>query len=117
MSSHALANFEIQKHYQNEPWLSRVYLRNNLPKIKDDAYVINLDEYKSIKTHWRDLSVNGDNGSIFWDATYFDSFGVENIPKEIKKFIGSKNLTNFDRILAKDSIMSGHFALDLLISC
>ena len=53
MSSHALANFEIQKHYQNEPWLSRVYLRNNLPKIKDDAYVINLDEYKSIKTHWR----------------------------------------------------------------
>ena len=117
MSSHALANFEIQKHYQNEPWLSRVYLRNNLPKIKDDAYVINLDEYKSIKTHWRDLSVNGDNESIFWDATYFDSFGVENIPKEIKKFIGSKNLTNFDRILAKDSIMSGHFALDLLISC
>ena len=47
------------------PDLRRVYLRNNLPKIKDDAYVINLDEYKSIKTHWRDLYVNGDNGSIF----------------------------------------------------
>ena len=43
-------NFEIQKYYQNEPKLNGVYSRNNLPKIKDGAYVINLVEYKSIRT-------------------------------------------------------------------
>ena len=45
--------------------------------MNDEAYVINLDEYKSIGTHWITLYVNGDN------ITYFDSFGVEYIPKEI----------------------------------
>ena len=53
------------------------YSRNNLPKIKDVAYAINLDEYKSIETHWIALYVNAKN------VTYFDSFGVEHIPKEI----------------------------------
>ena len=47
MHSHPSANFEIQKYYQNE-----LYSRNNLPKVKDGAYVINLDEYESIGTHW-----------------------------------------------------------------
>ena len=48
----SLTKFEIQKYYQNKPKLNGVYFRNNLPKIKDVAYVINLDEYKSIRTHW-----------------------------------------------------------------
>ena len=34
-----------------KPKFNGVYSRNNLPKIKDGAYVINLDEYKSIGTH------------------------------------------------------------------
>ena len=63
------------------------------------AYVTNLDEYKSIETHWIALYVNAEN------VTYFDSFGVEHIPKEIKKFIGNKSIiTNIDRIQACDSI-------------
>ena len=45
---------------------------------------VNLDEFKSIGTHWIPLYVNGNN------TTYFDSFGVEHIPKEIKKFRGKK---------------------------
>ena len=49
----------------------------SIPKIKDSTYVINLNEYKSIETHWIALYVNSDN------VTYFDSFGVEHIPKEI----------------------------------
>ena len=74
-----LTNFEIQKYYQNKPKFSGIYSRNNLLKIRDGAYVINLDEFKSIQTHWIALYVNGDN------VTYFDSFRVENISKEIKK--------------------------------
>ena len=50
---HSLTNFEIQKYYQNELWFNGVYSRNNLPnKIKDGAYVINLDEYKDTGTRW-----------------------------------------------------------------
>ena len=55
-----------------------VYSRNNLPKIKDGAYVMGLDEFKSIETHLIDLYVNGNN------IINFDSFGVKHIPKEIK---------------------------------
>ena len=51
MPPHPLTNFEIQKYYQNEPKFNGVYSRNNLPKIKDWAYVVSLDEYKSIKAH------------------------------------------------------------------
>ena len=59
---HPLTNFEIQKYYEIEPKFDGVYLRNDLPKIKDGAYIINLDEYESIGTHWIALYFN-DN---FW---------------------------------------------------
>ena len=84
MPSHLLTNFEIQKHYQNGPIFNGAYSRNNLLKIKDWTYVINLDEFKSIETHWIVTYVNAEN------VTFFDSFGVEHIPKEIRKFIGKK---------------------------
>ena len=52
MPSQPLTNFEIQKCYQNEPKFDGVYSRNNLHKIKDGTNIINLADYKSIKTHW-----------------------------------------------------------------
>ena len=58
--------------------LNLVYSRNNLPKIKDGAYIINLDEYESVGTHWIALYVNAEN------VTYFDSFRIELVPKDIK---------------------------------
>ena len=62
--------------------MNPVYSKHNLPdKIKDRAYVINLDEYSDIGTNQIALYVS--NGEI----TYFHSFGVEHIPKEIKKSI------------------------------
>ena len=64
MPPHPLTNFEIQKSYQNESKFNGVYSINNLPKIKDGAYVINLDEYKSIGTHWIALYAYANN-SIF----------------------------------------------------
>ena len=76
MSPHPLSNFEIQKYCQNEPKLNGVYPRNNLLEIKDGTYIINLDEYASIGTHWISLYVNTEN------VTYFYSFRVEHIPKE-----------------------------------
>ena len=79
MLPHPLTNFEIQK-YQNQPRFSGVYFRDDLPKIKDRAYVINLDEYSDIGTQWVALYVQNN------DVTYFDSFRVEHIPKEIKTF-------------------------------
>ena len=51
MQFYPLTNFEIQKYYQNEPKFNGVYSRNNLSKIKDEAYIINLDEYDSIGCH------------------------------------------------------------------
>ena len=59
-------------------------MRNNLPKMKDGIYVINFDDYNSIGTHYLALYVKGDN------VTYFDSFIVEYIPKEIRKVIENK---------------------------
>ena len=104
---HLLTNFEIQKYHQNDPRFNGFYSRNNLPKIKDGAYVMNLDEFNSIATHWTALYVNGNN------LTYFSSFEVEYILKQIKKFTGDKNIiTNIYRIQAYNSIMCG---LDLLI--
>ena len=70
MSPHPLTNFEIQKCYQRETKFNAVYSRNNLPKIKDGAYVLNFDECKSKETQWIALYVNVDN------VTYLDSFGV-----------------------------------------
>ena len=77
MSHNRLTYFEIQKYYQNKPKLNVVYSRNNLPKAKDGVYVINTDEYKSIGIHWVVFYMNGNN------LIYFDSLGVEHIPKEI----------------------------------
>ena len=75
MPPYPLTNFEIQKYYQNEPRFNGVYLRDNLQKVKDGAYIINLDEYSDIGTHWVAFYVQNN------DVTYFDSFGVEHIPK------------------------------------
>ena len=68
MLPHPLNNFEIQKYYQNEPKFNGVYSRNNTTKRKDGAYAINLDEYKSIGTHWIVLYINGNNGRASYDA-------------------------------------------------
>ena len=109
MPSHSLTNFEIQKFYQNEPRFNGFYSRDNLQKIKDGAYIVNLDWYSGIGTHWVALYVQNS------DFTYFDYFGVEHIPEEIKKFIGNKNIkTNIFRIQAFDSIMRGYFCIGFI---
>ena len=117
MPPHPLTNFEIQKYYENEPRFNDVFSRDNLQKIKDGAYIKNLDEYSDIGAHWVALYVHNNN------VTYFDSFGVEHIPKEIKAFINrtsssawhNKNITtNIFRIQAYDSIMCGYYCIGFI---
>ena len=75
-------------------------------KIKDGAYVINLDEYADVGTHWVALFCNRN------EIVYFDSFGVEHVPEEIKKIIGNKNTkANIFRVQENDSVMCGYFCI------
>ena len=80
-----------------------------LKKIKDWAYVINLDEFADVGTHWIVLFCSRN------EIVYFDSFGVEYIPEEIKKFIGNKNIKeNIYHVQANDSIMCGYFCIGFI---
>ena len=107
MPPHPLTNFETIKYYENESRFNGVYSRDNLPnKIMDGAYLINLDEHSDIGTHWIAVYVKNN------DITFFDSFGIEHIPKEIKAFIKHRNIkTNIFKIQAYDSIMCGYFSI------
>ena len=76
MPPHPLTNFEIQKYYQNERRFNGVYSRDELlEKIKEGTYVINLNGYSDIGTHWIALYALNNN------VIYFDSFEVEHISK------------------------------------
>ena len=110
MLPHPLTNFEIQKYNENDSRFNGVYSRDNLlNKNQDGVYVINLDEYSDIGTHQIALYVKNN------DITYFDSFVVEHIPKEIIKFIGRKNIiANIFRIQAYDLIMCGYFCIGFI---
>ena len=80
---------------QNKGWANEI----NLPNKR------NLNEYSDIGYHWIDLYSLNNN------VTYFDSFGVEHIPKEIKKIIAKKIQINLFRIQAFDSLMCGSFCI------
>ena len=97
---------DAQLSSKKEPKFNGIYSRHNLSKIEDGAYLINLDEQNSIRTHWIASYVNAEN------VKYFGSFRVENIPKEIQKFIENKNIiVNIYRIQAYDSIICGYFCI------
>ena len=106
---HPLTNIEISEFYKNEPRFNGVFSRNNLPnKIKKGAYVINSDEYEHTGTHWVSLFVKANK------VIYFDSFGIEHIPKEINKFINNNIESNIFRIQAYDSTMCGYFCIEFI---
>ena len=121
-----MTNIEISEYYANEPRFNGVYSRNNLPnKIKKEAYIVNCIHSK-LHMHWIALFVKTN------EAIYFDSFGIENIPKEINKFINndmtkstaepsslerstiSRIKSNILRIQAYDSIMCGCFCIEFI---
>ena len=106
---HPLTNIEISEYYKNKPRFNGVYSRNNLPnKIKKGAYVINLEEYENTGPHWVSLFVKANK------VIYFDSFGIEHIPKEVNKFINNNIESNIFRIQAYDSNMCGYICIEFI---
>ena len=110
MPPHPLTSLKIQRYYQNESRFNGVYSRDNIPdEIKVETYLTSLDEYADIGTHWIALYMNGNV------VTYFDSFEVEHIPKEIKKLItGSTITTNIVRIQAYGSLMRRYICIGFI---
>ena len=97
-------------YYQNEPRFNGVYSRDNLRKtLMDGAYVINLDEYADAGPRWIALCCKN------IENINFNNFGVEHVPKEIKKFIGHKNIkTNIFRLQSNSSIICGYFCIGFI---
>ena len=93
--------------YSND-WSSfnRVFSKNNLPRIKDGTYVINLDDKYIKGTHWISLLIDRNF------AIYFESFGLEYIPQEVLNKVRDKSVThNIFRIQDKESVMCGLYCV------
>ena len=76
-----------------------------LKKIMDRAYVINLNEYADVGTHWIALFCNRNT------VNCFDSFGVEHVLKEII-FVGNKNI--IANISVNNSVICGYFCIGFI---
>ena len=99
MPPYPLTNFEIQKYYKKEPIFNGVFSRNNLPK-----------KIKDVGTHWIALFCNRN------EVLYFNSFGVEHVPEEIKEFIRNKNTkANTFRVQENNSVMCGYFCIGFIL--
>ena len=91
--------------------LMEFFSRNDLPKLKNGAYVINLDHSENTGTHWIVIFMKSN------EVIYFDSFGVEYISKETMERIEHSSLkikkikSNIFRIQDNNSIMCGYFCI------
>ena len=99
-----MTNFEIQKYYQNEPRFNGVYSRDNLTdKIKNGTYVINLDEYSDIGTHW--IAFYALNLELNVSQNKSETLLVTKILRDLR------SRKNIFRIQTYDSVMSGYFCI------
>ena len=86
------------------PWFATKML---IPNTSGYCTIVTLDEFKSVETYWIALYIDN------YNITYYDSFGFEHIPKEMKKFIGNKNLS-FYRIQPYDLITCGYLCIGFI---
>ena len=106
-----MTNFEIMDYFKEVKGFNGVFSRNNLPTLKNGAYIINLDHSRNTRTHWVVVFVKKD------EVIYFDSFGVEYIPKEIMERIKHSSLRNKNiktsifRIQDNNSVKCGYFCI------
>ena len=103
---HPLSNIDITNYFNYKPRFHGVFSRNNLHRIKDGAYVMNLDDKKRKGTHQVSLF------NVRNTAVYFDSFGIEDIPSEALKKIKDKSITcNAFRMQDNESILCGFYCI------
>ena len=95
---HPLSNIEINNYFSYEPRFNGVFSRNDLPKIKDGAFVINLDDKKSKGTPWSSLFIDKNT------ALYFDSFGIDHIPQKVLNKIRDKCIAFIESMLAGETL-------------
>ena len=97
-------------YFNSDKRFDGTFSRDNLNIFnKDGAYIINLDKYDNIGTHWVAIYLKNNN------VTYFDSFGIEYIPKEITKLINDKSIkSNIFRIQSLNSILCGYFYIGFI---
>ena len=110
MPPHSLTNFEIQSYYQNEPRFNGVYSRKNLTKKNKGWGIRNKPSW--IGTHWIALFCKKN------EIIYFDNSGVEHVSKEMKEFVGNKNIkANIFWAQANNSVMCGYFCIGFIDLC
>ena len=81
----------------------------SLKEIKDGAYVIKLDEYADVGTHWIALFCKRRK------IVYFDSFDVEHVFEEMKEFVENNNIkVNMFRVQSNNSIVCSYFCIGLI---
>ena len=87
-----------------------VFSRDNLPKKrKDGACVINFDKYVDAGGHWIALFCKKS------EIVYYDTFGVEHVPEEIKEFVGNKNIiANIFQVQKNNSVMCGYLCIGFI---
>ena len=103
---HPLNNIEITNYFKYEPRFNEVFSRNNLHRIKDGAYLINLDDKNSKGTHWVSLFIDRSTG------VHFDSFGIEYVPQEVLNKIKNKSINhNIFRIQDNESVTCGFYCI------
>ena len=92
-----------RRHSSSAPHNAKILIISN-SEMNGIIKMVKSFENSGIGTHWVALYVHNNN------ASYFDSFRVEHIPKEMKTFINNKNIkTNIFRIQSYDSVMCGYF--------
>ena len=88
VSFHPSSNIEIIKYFNYESRFNGAFWRNNLPRIKDETYVINLRNKISKGTHWVLLCIDINT------AVHFDLLVIEYIPQEVLCKIKDKSITH-----------------------
>ena len=95
-SDPSLNNIETANYFKCKSRFNSVFSINNLPRIKDGAYVRNLDEKYSKGTHWVSLFIDRNISACF------DTVGIEYIAQEVLKKIRDKGIeviTNFSQYI------------------
>ena len=88
-----------------------LFSRDNLPKIKDGTYIINLDDKQSKGTHCDSLFIERNT------VAYFDSYGIEYIPQEVLGKIKDKSIIHIIcRTQGNDSVMFGFYCIACCIA-